>query len=113
MTPAFTGLFNIDPRTAAGPYNQPNQVKRDNNNWIPVVGLAYSPGCEDGWLGRVFGDKKSVIRSGFNMGYDSFFNNIASNAASSSPNLIATSNVFATSRSRASRAGQHLHASFR
>jgi hypothetical protein len=97
MTPAFTGLFNVDPRTAAGPYNQPNEVKRDNNNWIPVVGVAYSPSWQGGWLGRIFGDKKSVIRSGFNMGYDSFFNNIASNAAASSPNLIATSNLFATS----------------
>ena len=95
-SPAFTGLFNIDPRTATGPFNQPNQVKRDNNNWIPVIGIAYSPGFKDGWLGRIFGDRKSVIRSGFNMGYDSFFNNIASNVASSSPNVISTSNVFAT-----------------
>ena len=95
-SPAFTGLFNIDPRTATGPFDQPNQVKRDNNNWIPVIGIAYSPGFKDGWLGRIFGDRRSVIRSGFNMGYDSFFNNIASNGASSSPNVISTSNVFAT-----------------
>jgi len=27
-----------------------------------------------------------VIRGGYNIGYDSFFNNIASNAASSAPN---------------------------
>ena len=44
-----------------------------------------------------------MFRSGFNMGYDSFFNNIASNAGSSSPNLISTSNVFATTEP--SRAG--------
>lgn len=90
-TPAFTGLFNIDPRTGLGPFSAPNQVKRDNNNWIPVLGVAYAPGFEDGILGRLFGNKKTVFRSGFNMGYDSFFNNIASNAATSSPNIIATS----------------------
>ncbi len=90
-TPAYTGLFNIDPRTGKGPYNQPNAVKSDNNNWIPVLGLAYSPSFQDGWLNRIFGDKKTVFRSGFNMGYDSFFNNIASNAVASAPNLVSTS----------------------
>jgi hypothetical protein len=89
-TPAYTGLFNVDPRTGKGPYDQPNSVKADNNNWIPVVGVAYSPTFQDGWLHRVFGDKKTVFRSGFNMGYDSFFNNIASNAVASSPNLVST-----------------------
>jgi hypothetical protein len=90
-TPAYTGLFNVDPRTGKGPYDQPNSVKADNNNWIPVVGVAYSPRFENGWLHRVFGEKKTVFRSGFNMGYDSFFNNIASNALASSPNLVSTS----------------------
>ena len=49
------------------------------------------PVFENGWLNRLFGEKKTVFRSGFNMGYDSFFNNIASNALASSPNLISTS----------------------
>jgi hypothetical protein len=31
-----------------------------------------------------------VIRMGYQLGYDSFFNNIASNAATSSPNVVAT-----------------------
>ena len=88
-------------------------MKRDNNNWIPVVGIAYSPGFKDGWLGQIFGDRKRVIRSGFNMGYDSFFNNIASNAAASSPNLIATSNRFCYDRSRTSRAAPISQRSFR
>ena len=31
-----------------------------------------------------------MIRSGYQIGYDSFFNNIASNAATSSPNVVAS-----------------------
>jgi outer membrane receptor protein involved in Fe transport len=92
-TPAFTGLFNIDPTTFDGPYRLPNKVKADNNNFAPTIGIAYSPSFKEGFLGRVFGDKRSVIRTGYQMGYDSFFNNIASNAATSSPNVIATSVV--------------------
>ena len=63
-----------------GPFNQPNQVKRDNNNWIPTLASPTRRISRTGVLGRLFGEKKTVIRSGFNMGYDSFFNNIASNA---------------------------------
>lgn len=89
-TSAFTGLFNVDPVTRTGPFSQPNQVKADNNNFAPSVGLTYSPSYTGGIGGFLFGEKKSVIRVGYNIGYDSFFNNIASNAAASSPNQIAT-----------------------
>ena len=89
-TPAFTGLFNVDPITLTGPFNQPNRVNNDNNNFSPSLGIAYSPAYQDGPLYFLFGNKKSVIRSGYNIGYDSFFNNIASNASTSSPNVVAT-----------------------
>ena len=89
-TPAYTGLFNVDPVTLTGPYSEPNQVTPDRNNFAPTVGVAYSPSFTEGWLGSFFGDRKSVIRAGYQIGYDSFFNNIASNAATSSPNLIST-----------------------
>jgi Carboxypeptidase regulatory-like domain/TonB-dependent Receptor Plug Domain/TonB dependent receptor len=85
-TPAFTGLFNINPNTFTGPYNQPNSVAADKNNFSPSIGLAYSPE-NGGWL---LGNKKSVIRAGYNIGYDSFFNNISSNAATSAPNVVST-----------------------
>jgi len=87
-TPAFTGLFNVDPVTRTGPFSQPNQVAEDKNNFAPSVGFAYSPSFTGGMGGFIFGEKKSVIRAGYNIGYDSFFNNIASNAAASSPNQI-------------------------
>ncbi len=90
-TAAFTGLFNVDPVTLAGPYSLPNKVADDNNNFAPTLGIAYSPSFSQGLLGWLVGEKKTVIRAGYQIGYDSFFNNIASNAASSSPNLVATS----------------------
>lgn len=89
-TPAFTGLFNVDPVTRKGPWSEPNKVSADNNNFAPTIGFAYSPSFENGMLGRLLGNRKSVIRGGYQIGYDSFFNNIASNAAVSSPNIIAS-----------------------
>ncbi|MBI3652831.1 MAG: TonB-dependent receptor [Acidobacteria bacterium] len=89
-TAAFTGLFNVDPATLTGPFSQPNQVEPDKNNFSPTLGIAYTPAFKSGWLSRVFGDKRSVIRGGYQIGYDSFFNNIASNAQTSAPNVVAT-----------------------
>jgi len=88
-TPAYTGLFNVNPVTFTGPYSQPNHVNSDMNNWSPSAGLAYSP-SGSGPFG-LFGNKKTVFRAGFSMGYDSFFNNIASNAVASAPNNVSTS----------------------
>ena len=90
QTAVFTGLFNVDPVTFAGPYSQPNKVDSDNNNFAPTFGLAYSPSHQEGFLGRLLGDRETVFRFGYQLGYDSFFNNIASNAATSSPNVVAT-----------------------
>ncbi len=95
-TAAFTGLFNVDPVTLQGPYTQPSKAAADNNNWAPTIGIAYSPSFKSGAMGFLFGDRKSVIRTGYQIGYDSFFNNIASNAASSSPNVVATQNIAPT-----------------
>lgn len=93
-TPAYTGLFNINnSNITTGPYSQPNQVPPDKNNFAPAFGIAYSPSFTEGLMGRIFGERKSVIRAGYQIGYDSFFNNIASNAAVSSPNIISTTNT--------------------
>lgn len=89
-TPAFTGLFNVDPVTRTGPFSQPNKVDDDMNNFAPSVGFVWSPSYSSGLLGWMFGERKSAIRAGYNIGYDSFFNNIASNAAASSPNQVLT-----------------------
>lgn len=89
-TPAFTGLFNIDPLTLSGPYNQPDRVQPDKNNFAPSFGFAYSPDTASGPLNWILGNHRGVIRGGYQIGYDSFFNNIASNAQTSSPNIIST-----------------------
>ncbi|MGH9751168.1 MAG: TonB-dependent receptor domain-containing protein, partial [Blastocatellia bacterium] len=89
-TPAFTGLFNVDPVTRTGPFGLPNKIPGDKNNFAPTFGIAYSPSFTEGFLGRLIGERKTVVRAGYQMGYDSFFNNIASNAATSSPNVVVT-----------------------
>jgi Carboxypeptidase regulatory-like domain/TonB dependent receptor-like, beta-barrel/TonB-dependent Receptor Plug Domain len=89
-TAAFTGLFNINPVTLTGPFSEANKADNDNNNFSPTFGLAYSPSFAEGFMGRMFGDRQTVLRMGYQVGYDSFFNNIASNAATSSPNVVAT-----------------------
>ena len=89
-TAAWAGLGIIDPITFDGPYRAPNKVKPDRNNFSPTVGLAYSPSWNGGWRGRFFGAKRTVFRAGYGIGYDSFFNNIASNAQGAAPNVVAT-----------------------
>jgi hypothetical protein len=97
IKPAFSGLFNVNPTTYEGPFSQPNEVRADRNNFGPNVGIAFSPSARDGMLGWLFGDRKTSIRAGYMIGYESFFNNIASNAVASTPNLIATNNLGNTS----------------
>jgi hypothetical protein len=42
----------------------------DLNNWAPRFGMAYNPSFRDGFLGRVFGDRKTVVRLGGAVTYD-------------------------------------------
>jgi outer membrane receptor protein involved in Fe transport len=89
--PAFTGLFNIDPVTLTGPFGQPNKIQADKNNFSPMMGIAYSPRFDQGFLGWLFGDRRTSFRTGYGIGYDSYFNNITSNVAASAPyNLSVT-----------------------
>lgn len=81
--PAFAGF---DPAQ----FLVPNQVKRDNNNFGPIVGFAYTPTFESGPFGWLFGNNKSVIRGGYQVSYDTFFNNMLSNIAADSPNNTST-----------------------
>jgi hypothetical protein len=68
-------------------------VKPDYNNWAPTLGLAYSPAFNSGWLGRLFGNRSSVFRMGYSMGYDSFYNNITSNIAAFAPHAVSDQTV--------------------
>ena len=72
---------------AAGPnqvWPRRVEVKSDKNNWAPRVSFAYTPGF---WQ-NLFGEEKTVIRAGYGMYYDVFFNNILNNAAANFPNVL-------------------------
>jgi len=97
--PAFTGLFNIDPVTLTGPFGQPNKVSDDKNNFSPMVGIAYAPTFESGPVRWLFGRRKTSFRAGYGIGYDSYFNNITSNAAASAPNNLSVTRTSAASAS--------------
>ncbi len=79
--PAFT---NYDPVNFA----QPDKVNTDKNNFGPVVGFAWAPHYNSGLRGSLFGNGKLVWRGGFQISYDTWFNNLLSNIAGSSPNTL-------------------------
>ena len=69
------GFFGTtDPAQLAALVQPP--VKRDSNNWAPIIGFAYSPSFEGGFLGKIFGNRLTSIRGGFRKAYDVLFYNI-------------------------------------
>lgn len=42
----------------------------DKNNFAPRIGFAYNPSFKDGFLGKIFGDRKTVLRGGGSIVYD-------------------------------------------
>jgi len=42
----------------------------DYGNWAPRVSAAWNPSFRDGFLGHIFGDRKSVVRGGYGIAYD-------------------------------------------
>lgn len=77
---AFT---NYDPVNFAAPH----PVQGDNNNFAPSVGFAWNP-KGGSRLERLMGGRKMVWRGGFQTSYDTWFNNLLSNIAGSSPNTL-------------------------
>jgi len=66
----------------------PGPVRKDKNNWAPVVGFAYSPRFEEGVLGKLFGNGKSSIRGGYRVAYDILFYNILVVNGSNYPRVV-------------------------
>src|SRR4029453_17536611 len=60
------------------------EVKRDKNNFAPRFSFAYTPK----FFRRLLGEDATVIRGGFAVNYDIYFNNILSNTVATSPNAI-------------------------
>ncbi|HEY7679484.1 MAG TPA: carboxypeptidase-like regulatory domain-containing protein [Terriglobia bacterium] len=48
----------------------------DYNNWSPRLAAAWSPHFKEGWLGKVFGEGKTVIRAGWSIVYDRIGNGL-------------------------------------
>lgn len=42
----------------------------DYGNWSPRLAAAWNPSYQSGFLGRLFGDRKTVIRGGYSLVYD-------------------------------------------
>lgn len=84
--------FNAIRFPAFGGFDQPVETvvrqQRDNNNFAPRFSFAYQPRF---WK-SLFGENKTVIRGGFAVNYDFFFNNILANTASAVPNAFGVTN---------------------
>lgn len=80
---AVAAFTNYDPVNFAAPH----PVQGDNNNFAPSVGFAWNP-KGDSRIDRLMGGRKMVWRGGFQTSYDTWFNNLLSNIAGSSPNTL-------------------------
>jgi hypothetical protein len=88
--------FNAVRFPAFAGFDQPLETvalqQRDNNNFAPRLSFAYQPR-----FGRLFfGEGRSVIRGGFAVSYEPFFNNILVNTAATPPNVFAVTNLGAS-----------------
>jgi hypothetical protein len=88
--------FNAIPFPAFAGFDKPVDAvarqERDNNNFAPRFSFAYSPHF---WK-SLLGENKTVVRGGFAVSYDFFFNNILANTASTVPNTFGVTNFGAS-----------------
>jgi hypothetical protein len=42
----------------------------DTNNFAPSIGVAWTPQVKGGWLGRILGEDKTVLRGGYSISYN-------------------------------------------
>ena len=82
--PAFAGF---DP----GQFLARHEVIRDNLDFGPAFGFAWSPSSRSGLLGKLLGDGRTVWRGGYQISYDALFTQLLSSGpATSTPNAITT-----------------------
>lgn len=80
--PAFSGLFG-DPLVRV-------EQQSDKNNFAPRFSFAYTPGYRNFLFGA---EDRTVIRGGFAVNYDVFFNNILSNTIATFPNVLGATTI--------------------
>jgi outer membrane receptor protein involved in Fe transport len=66
----------------------PGPARRDNNNWAPRVGFAWSPSPSSGLAHWIFGDTTSSIRGGYGKSFDVLFYNILTVNGSNYPRVV-------------------------
>ena len=57
---------------AGSVYGRSGLYAAQTKNFAPRVGLSWSPQSSSGWLNKVLGNDKTVVRAGFGMYYDNF-----------------------------------------
>lgn len=81
------GLFGAeDPQVRAALV--PGPARRDNNNFAPRLGFAWSPTPQRGFTRWLFGEATSSIRGGYGKSYDVLFYNILVVNASNFPRVV-------------------------
>ncbi|HWR34338.1 MAG TPA: hypothetical protein VN622_00530 [Clostridia bacterium] len=97
--PAFVGYSDADILSTA-------KVNPDNNNFAPSVGFSWNPRWTKGIGGFLSGDGKTVLRGGYQISYDTWYNNLLSNMAGASPNALASATVTGGTPTTASPRGR-------
>lgn len=85
LTKSFTVNLGIRYEYTSAPFGFFSGAKPDVNNWAPRVGFAWSPKASDGFLGKVTGGDRFVLRGGFALSYDQVFQNILLNNSRNYP----------------------------
>lgn len=82
-------IFTISQFTNYDPVNfaAPRKTPASKLNFGPTLGFAWNPKGSS-LLDRIAGGEKMVWRGGFQISYDTIFNNLLSNIAGSSPNTL-------------------------
>jgi len=91
--PAFVGYGTND-------YLSTAKVNHDNNNIGPTLGFSYNP-----HLGFPLLNGRTVVRGGWQVTYDTFYNNLLSNMAGASPNAQANLAIASTTNTAAQPRG--------
>jgi hypothetical protein len=97
--PAFVGFGDNDISSTA-------KVNTDNNNFGPSLGFSYNPH----WSDHGIGNGSTVIRGGYQVTYDTFFNNLLSNIAGASPNALANTPIVSSSTATTPRGASNASA---